>query len=201
MDDQAILDFWFGPCDEAGWPAPEQAKLWWSSGAETDETIRAQFGTAVEEAMAGTRPVADTAESHLATIILLDQFTRNIYRGTAQAFAADNRALALARQAVERGYDQQMSPVHRTFFYMPLEHAESQEAQRDSLALFNKLRREQTDHPRAAEFKNFYDFAVQHAEIIARFGRYPHRNKVLGRTPSEEEESYLTGGGASFGQG
>lgn len=202
MTTQAVLDFWFGECDESGWPAPEQSKLWWTSSPDLDAEMRDRFGAQVENALVD--PISldeDDAEGHLATILLLDQFTRNIFRGTARAFAGDHRALALARAAVARGLDHKLSPVHRVFLYMPLEHAESEAAQRESLTAFRQLLHDHGRPERAAEFDNFYEFAVKHAEIIARFGRYPHRNKVLGRVATPEETAYLAEGGATFGQG
>ena len=132
--------------------------------------------------------MANDPQGCLALIILLDQFSRNMFRGSAQAFAADEKALAHARTAVERGLDQQLPPFQRTFVYLPFEHSESLADQDRSVALFEALGDENT-----------YDYAVRHRDIIVRFGRFPHRNVILGRESTPEELEFLKEPGSSFG--
>jgi uncharacterized protein (DUF924 family) len=130
---------------------------------------------------------------------LLDQLPRNLYRGTARAFATDPQALALCQQGLLLGHDAALAPVERVFHYLPLEHAENLEAQNLSIALFRELR---NDAPPGAEasFDGFIKHADSHRQIIERFGRYPHRNAVLGRVSTPAEQQYLAGSAATFGQ-
>lgn len=188
---QAVLDFWFGPAGSAEYNTTRP--LWFAKSAATDQAIAQQFGTLHERAL--RHELAAWGEAPLsacALIILLDQFSRNLYRDDARAFEGDAQALALARRLVARGTDQMLpTPYHRWFVYMPFEHDESPESQHESLRLFGQLaEREGIAGP--------LDWAHKHAEIIRRFGRYPHRNAALGRTSSEEELRFLAQPGSSF---
>ena len=187
----AVLDFWFLPADHPDHGAfrPE----WYRKEAGFDATIRERFGTEVEAALDG---IADDGsdQSLLARILLLDQFTRNIYRATPRAFAGDALALQLAEDLVTAGRDKNLSPWQRCFVYMPFEHSESLLDQERSVALFSALRREMQH----AAFDNAYDYALRHREIISRFGRFPHRNEILGRASTAEEIDFLTQPGSSF---
>jgi uncharacterized protein (DUF924 family) len=127
-----------------------------------------------------------TPLASLALVVVLDQFPRNMFRETPHAFSTDSRALAAAGRALERGFDRMLSPAERTFMYLPFEHAEDFAAQRHSLALFEALD------------PNDMEYAKRHYEIIARFGRFPHRNAVLGRESTPEEIEFLKGPGSSF---
>lgn len=193
-----VLTFWFGDNVSAGsWQ--DRAGIWFSGGPELDEQIREQFRDAYDAAAAGElTPWADRAYGRLALIILLDQFSRNIFRGQADAFKYDPVALKLALDGVQEGHDRQLLPIERIFAYMPLMHSEDIDVQREALALFTAL---------SDEAGNEYPFlegtlnaAQEHHDIIEQFGRFPHRNAVLGRSPTPDEEAFLADGGASFGQ-
>jgi uncharacterized protein (DUF924 family) len=186
-DAVAILDFWFG--DTAA-PRPE----WFRKDDAFDAQIRERFGAAIEAALDGTLDAWDTQGPHaaLARILLLDQFTRNAFRGTPRAFAGDASALAAARAMVARGDDGVLPPLQRVFAYLPFEHAEDAGAQRESLRLFAAL----ASHGPA--FAEFDDYARRHAAVIERFGRFPHRNAILGRASSAEETAFLSQPGSSF---
>jgi len=187
---QTVLAFWFGDpgSPERGKARPE----WFRKDDAFDGEIRGRFGEAVEVALAGgLGEWCTNAEGSLARILLLDQFTRNAYRGTARAFAGDQRALATAEEAVARGFDRDLPPRERWFMYMPFEHAESIPAQHRSIELFAALAQEMQDDDALA-------WARKHAEVVFKFGRYPHRNAILGRTSTPEEEAYLRTPGAGF---
>lgn len=181
---QAVLDLWFG---ERGSPDfGQDRKLWWKKKRAFDSMLTERFGTLVEEAHAGgLQDWERTPAGMLALIVLLDQLSRNCYRNTPRAFAGDGRALALAKTLVARGDDLRLpSAYHRAFAYMPFEHDETLESQRESLRLFGKLKDE-------TGVSSFYESAVEHAEVIGRFGRFPHRNRILGREMSADEEAWL----------
>lgn len=181
-----ILDFWFGAPDSGGYGKPRET--WFKADDAFDADIKQRFEGPLEAAAAGTHDgFAVTPEGALALTILLDQFPRNIYRGTARAFAFDPKALALARQALAAGYDQAVAPFQRTFLYLPFEHSESLADQERSVALFEALGDE-----------NSLDYAVRHRDIIVRFGRFPHRNAILGRESTAEELIFLEQPGSSF---
>ena len=186
----AVHSFWFGARGSA-----ERGKAraeWFRKDERFDEEIRRRFAGVVAIALAGgLGEWCTTAEGSLARILVLDQFTRNIFRGTPRAFAGDERALATAEDAVARGVDRQLQPLERWFVYMPFEHAESVTAQHRSLELFGALAREMGDDDPLV-------WARKHAEVIFRFGRYPHRNAILGRASTPEEEAYLREPGAGF---
>jgi len=181
---QAVLDLWFG---EPGSPDfGQDRKLWWKKKRAFDSMLTERFGALVEEAQTGgLQDWERTRGDMLALIVLLDQLSRNCYRNTPRAFAGDRRALALARTLVARGDDLRLpSAYHRAFSYMPFEHDETPESQRESLRLFGKLKDE-------TGVSSFYESAIEHAEVIERFGRFPHRNRILGREMSADEEAWL----------
>ena len=186
---EAILDFWFGAPGTAGY-GMERAE-WFRKDAAFDETIRTRFGAAIETAIAGG--FADWTDDRglLARVLLLDQFTRNVYRDTPRAFAGDVLALELARGAVERGVDRGLIPVERWFVYLPFEHAEDVAAQEMGLEQFTRLRDE-------TGFGGPLPWAQRHADVIHRFGRFPHRNAILGRASTPEEIAFLSTPGSSF---
>lgn len=189
----AILDFWFDRPGFAVRNAPlGPRKCWWRKDDALDAEIRARFGAAVETALQGgfddwTR----SAEGVLALLILLDQFPRNIFRGTARAFAGDGHARAIARAAIDRGYDIVVAPVQRQFFYMPFQHSEDLADQEFGMLLFTALEKEMPG-------QDVLDFAERHRAIIAQFGRFPHRNAALGRDSTPEEVEFLRRPGSSF---
>jgi uncharacterized protein (DUF924 family) len=181
-----ILEFWFGP-------QPHVARdAWFRKDEDFDAQIRTRFGDAVAIALAGGYGEwCATPHGALARILLLDQFPRNMHRGTPLAFAGDERALATAQEAVRRGFDRELDRYERSFCYLPFEHSEDAAAQEQSLALFRALAEETGDH-------GPYEWAEKHAVIIRRFGRYPHRNAILGRASTPEEIAFLRTPGSSF---
>lgn len=194
-----VLDFWLGDGITQDWPTQDLGKRWFSGGAELDAEIRARFGAAVDEALAGgLRDWEQPPLRRLALVILLDQFTRNVFRGSARAFAGDARAQQLVRQAVAAGEDQQLPWAARLFLYMPLMHAESPALQEECVARFTRL---VADAPPALKqrLQGNLDYAHQHRDIIALFGRFPHRNAALGRADTPEEKDFLLKG-PRFGQ-
>jgi uncharacterized protein (DUF924 family) len=198
MTPAELLEFWFGQVAADGTVPAERMTMWWKKDPAIDETIRARFEPVVARAAAGELDDwANTAAGRLALIISLDQFPRNIYRGEPRAFAFDARAQALCLEGLERGHDRELLPIQRTFHYLPLEHAEDRTLQQRCVELFEALQREAS--PALAEtFASYLDFAVQHARIIERFGRFPHRNAVLGRASTDEELAFLQQPGSSF---
>ena len=181
---QDILDFWLGDGSAA---RPE----WFRKDAAFDAAVRARFGAAVEAAIGGA--YADwmaTPRGALALVLLLDQFTRNIFRDTARMYDGDARALAIARGMVERGADRTLGRYERMFVYLPFEHAEDVAAQEQSIALFTSLARDHGD--------NTLEWAEKHAVIVRRFGRFPHRNALLGRESTPEEIAFLRMPGSRF---
>ncbi|WP_027859290.1 DUF924 family protein [Marinobacterium jannaschii] len=195
----AILEFWFGEI-EGGFTTTDRSQLWWMGNPEQDLLIGQQFGYLMEPALGGELDHwADAPRGRLALIILLDQFTRNIYRGTAKAFSGDAKALGLCKEGIELGHDRKLAYTERTFFYMPLEHAEDLDAQERCIKQFQKLVQEVPDDRKEAAQGNL-DFAHQHRNVIVRFGRFPHRNEALGRSSSEEELEFLEQLSSRWGQ-
>ena len=200
MHTQAIevLDFWFGPPDD---PAHAQTRpAWFKKDAAFDAEIGRRFGPLIEMALAAgqadltldwiTRPLQ--ALPALARLILLDQFTRNCYRDTARAFGGDGQALNIARALVASGRDRDLTGVQRQFAYLPFEHAEDLSHQRTAVQLFQQLAQ---DEPALADGVSW---AQRHHDIVARFGRFPHRNAQLGRPSSDEELAFLKTPGSGF---
>ncbi|MCF5766342.1 DUF924 family protein [Aeromonas veronii] len=196
---QPLLDLWFGDEADDVLRATRQAPLWWGKSSETDALLASRFGEQAEAAAEGSLAHwADTPSGRLALILLLDQLPRNIHRGTPAAFAQDPLARDLCLKGLSIGADKSLSPLERVFFYLPLEHAESREQQARSVALFEALAAEQAGTPAQATFARFADFARRHQVIIERFGRFPHRNDILGRTSTPEEAAFLQQPGSGF---
>lgn len=176
---RAVLSFWF---DET----PE--KKWFAKDAALDRAIAERFGALRDAVLASDAAGwGDDPDTLLAAVILLDQFSRNIHRGSGEAFAADALALDLTHRALARGWDEAIPPERRAFLYMPLMHAEDREEQRLSVDCFTRL-----DHPDNLEF------AQEHRAVIDRFGRFPSRNVALGRASTEAEQAYLSQQGAGW---
>jgi len=195
----AIIDDWFLDADTGRRDLPQPAR-WFRGGKALDAHLRSRWSSDLGAALAGERDHwREERSGSLAFVVLLDQFARNLHRGSAAAFAGDERALAAARTAIARGDDRRLPLVQRVFLYLPLEHHESIEMQRESLRLFTALRLGAPD-PLTDFAQATLDSAREHAAIIERFGRYPHRNAVLGRTSSDEEREWLDEGGGRFGQ-
>ena len=185
-----ILDFWFGAPDEAH--AGKPRKIWFQKDATFDAEVRARFAGDYDAASAGGRARwRDSADTCLALVLVLDQFPRNLFRDDRRAFATDAAALEAARQAVAQGHDRAVSPLMRKFFYLPFLHSEDLADQDAGVALMHSA----ADSPMGAESVKS---AIQHREIIARFGRFPHRNELLERESTAEELAFLDQPGSSF---
>jgi len=184
-----VLDFWFDPAHAAHWFAKDAA---------FDEQIRRRFAVAADDAAQGRLDAwASNPADWLALLILLDQFPRNLHRGDAQAWAADVKAQRIALSGRAGGFDQALPPLQRVFAYLPLEHAEDMGLQQRAVTLFEALHAQAPVAGRA-RFAEFLDYARRHREVIARFGRFPHRNAVLGRDSTAAEREYLAQPGAGF---
>lgn len=189
-----VLDFWFGPTDDPGHAMPRVQ--WFKKDDAFDALIVQRFGPLIHRALVGeiddwlTRPIEPLPA--LARVIVLDQFTRNAFRGTARAFAGDAMALHTARALVASGADRALTGVQRQFSYLPFEHAEDLSHQRTSVQLFKQLGQ---DEPALAGLE---EWAQRHLDIVARFGRFPHRNAALGRESTAEEAAFLLTPGSGF---
>jgi uncharacterized protein (DUF924 family) len=185
-----ILLFWLGDLSENPFPT-NKFGLWFANDPELDARIRDTFGDDIEAAARGDYDDwKGTPRGRLAMLILLDQFTRNVFRGTADAFKYDPIALEIALEGIEAGDDQALLRIERLFVYLPLEHAEDRELQARSVALFEALAAEAPESEQGA-YKEFLRHAVLHREIIDAYGRFPHRNEILGRASTQEEIAYL----------
>jgi uncharacterized protein (DUF924 family) len=184
-----VLDFWFG---DAGRTLDEQVKDWFGGKPGTDAIITQRFAALLSRLAAGeAREWAQRGpRERLAAVIVVDQFSRNIHRGSAKAFAADPLARELVEEALANDEDQKLSLAERWFLYMPLEHSEDMGDQDRSVALFRDLANEAPADMRKT-FAGAYDYAVRHAEVIRRFGRFPHRDKILGRATTPDEQAWL----------
>jgi uncharacterized protein (DUF924 family) len=188
---RAVLDCWFGEPDTPAFG--EARKRWFSRDEAFDATLREHFGTLIDAANEGRLDSwQDTPLGALALIVVLDQFSRNCHRNTPRAFAADQKALRVAQRMIAGGADRSLPTAHhRAFAYLPFEHDETLASQHESLRLFKQLETEPGG-------ESYYRFAVRHAEIIERFGRFPHRNALLGRPSTAEEIAFLRRKGSSF---
>ncbi len=185
-----ILEFWFGNRDDEDYG--KARKEWFTKNPEFDQEVRSRFFPDYQKAAAGELDDwKETALGCLALMILLDQFPRNMFRGQPQAFATDSQALAYAKHAVEQGLDQELLPIQRQFIYLPFEHSENIVDQRQCVELFSTLK----DYPECALG---VDYAYRHIKVIERFGRFPHRNEILGRETTPEEAQFLQQPGSSF---
>lgn len=182
----ALIDFWFGPADD---PDREGFRKWWfEKNDSVDAALRERFGAAHDRALAGGFDGwLGAPEPALALALLLDQIPRNIHRGSARAFAADSKAVTVADAALAKGHDKALPATWRMFLYLPFEHSESLADQDRSMALFTALGNDK-----------LLDYARQHRDIIARFGRFPHRNALLGRESTADEAAFLQQPGSSF---
>lgn len=178
---QEIIHFWFVETDSA---------LWFQKNEDFDALIRQRFLSIHDQAKDGLYdPWGDDAQGALALCIVLDQFSRNMFRGTSKAFETDSKALSIAKQAVNKGLDQALTPEQKTFLYLPFEHSENLEDQKRSVKLFEGMKEIQPVT---------YDYALQHLKVIEKFGRFPHRNAALGRKNTPEEDQYLEQPGSGF---
>ncbi|MBW8329969.1 MAG: DUF924 domain-containing protein [Thiobacillus sp.] len=202
MDDQAeaesVLAFWFGSPGSATEVAGRQSKLWFGKSPANDQAVIDRFTATLLAAAAGQLDHwTTTPRGRLALVIVLDQFPHHIHRDRPQAFATDPQALGLSLAALTADEDRQLAPIERVFLYLPLEHAESLDLQERSVALYEKLARAAAADERAL-FDNYLDYARKHRDVVARFGRFPHRNDILGRASTPEELEFLKQPGSRF---
>ena len=196
-----ILSFWFKEQELSAPQIDRRMDTWFGEDPLFDHEIEKEFAADIEQACAGElNHWADEPRGRLALIILIDQFRRNIYRNTAKAFSMDKLALKLCVEGAMEKKDKGLTPIQKVFFYMPLQHAESAKVQAKSVELFERLA-ESVSPTYQETFLTIAQFAELHRDIIDQFGRFPHRNKLLGRENTSEEDEYLAGDSPDFGQG
>lgn len=196
---QPLLDWWFGADPGTATEiAAARHGLWFGKRDSQDREAEARFGAQVEQALAGgLREWGDDPQGWLALLILLDQLPRMIFRDTPRAFAGDSLARPLLRDGLDRGWDRRLAPIQRVFAYLIFEHSEDLSLQNRAVGLFTDLLNEAADDERAV-FASYLDFAERHQRIIARFGRFPHRNAILARSSTDEEQAFLREPGSRF---
>ena len=188
---QDVLDFWFGAPGSA--EHGSQLKAWFVKDAAFDRQVAERFGATIERALRGELDAwAATPEGALARIVVLDQLTRNAFRGAPRAYAGDAQALAAASALVGSRRDELLSPLERAFAYLPFEHAEGMAMQDEAVRLFTRL------VTAAPELQSMLHYARKHREAIERFGRFPHRNAILGRRSTAEEQDFIDTPGTAF---
>lgn len=188
-----VLKFWFDDPHHPEGEYGQQRAIWFRKDSGFDQEVRDRFLADYEQAAAGDLDDwMNEPQSCLALILLLDQLPRNMFRGQAQAFATDSKALAVAQLAIARHYSQSLIPVEEMFLYLPLEHSENLEHQQQAVAHFQRL------YAAHSEFEQTLAYAIRHHDVIARFGRFPHRNAILGRESTPEEIEFLKQPGSSF---
>lgn len=195
---QPLLEWWFGSCESPNEVAAAQGKLWFGKRDSQDLEARERFGDQVEQALAGgLTEWVQCPEGWLALVLLLDQLPRMIFRDTPKSFSGDLRAQALVAQGIAADFDRQLRPIQRVFIYLVFEHCENLAVQNEAVSRFLDLVEQQPEAGRAV-FADNLDYAERHQKIIARFGRFPHRNAVLGRESTVEEIEFLSGPGSRF---
>ncbi len=196
-----ILAFWFKEQELTAPQIDGRMDTWFGEDAEFDAEVAREFSQDVEDARGGNLDHwSHKPTGRLALILILDQFHRNIYRGKPEAFAGDKAALRLCVEGAMEKKDKDLSPIERVFFYMPLQHAESRKVQSKSVDIFSRLANAVSPTYRET-FDTVAQFAELHADIVQKYGRFPHRNAVLGRPNTPEEDEYLAGESPTFGQG
>jgi uncharacterized protein (DUF924 family) len=195
---ERVLSFWLGEVDARGVAPREAASRWWKVDPQFDLEVRQRFERQRRAILAGEcEEWLATPRGRLAYVIVLDQFSRNMYRDSPEAFAADDRALAAARTGVELGADRLLGVDERCFLYLPFMHSEEVEVQETCVALFTAFVDELEGELRGRVQRNL-DYAIRHRDVIARFGRFPHRNQALGRLSTEAELAFLAQPGSRF---
>lgn len=195
---EEVLSFWFGDVDAAGFAPGDAVARWWRKDPEFDAEVRARFGELVGSVAGGRREHwLKTARGCLAFVIVLDQFSRNMFRGTPGMFATDARALAAAQGAVELGLDRAVGGDLRAFFYLPFMHSEDVKQQEHCVALFRAFH-DELEGEGKARIANNLKFAIAHRDIVLKWGRFPHRNAILGRYSTPEEAAFLQQPGSAF---
>ena len=196
-----VLIFWLGACPPTNASALAQQGRWFTQSDALDADIRQRFGALIGQARAGQLDAwAHTALGRLALVLVLDQFSRNAFRGLSASFAADAQALALAEQGLANGHTDALPLVARAFMALPLEHAEDLARQERTVALMTDWTAQAANAAPGVQtlLAGMLDYAHQHHDVIARFGRFPHRNAILGRASTAEEQAYLAQPGAGF---
>lgn len=197
----AVLGYWFGPKPATEEALSQNMKRWFGASASADQEVAHRFAATVEAAGRGRLDGwAAEPRGALALVIVLDQFPRQLFRRSAGAFQYDPQALRVCLDGIGSGYDRKLEPIERGFFLMPLQHAESLDVQRRAVALFEELAESEGSAQLRSSLAGFAQFAHRHHDIIRRFGRFPHRNRYLGREDTDSERAYLSEGGARFGQ-
>jgi len=194
----SVLQFWFGDDLESPHAVAKLSQQWFASDPTFDGVIRERFGSLPDRVLNGD--FSDwrmAARPTLALLLVLDQFTRNLFRGSAESVAYDAAAVEISLEALALGFDGELHPLEAVFLYLPFEHAEDMVLQGKSVALFRKLA-ERAPRPLADQFSSFLEFAEQHQVVIEQFGRFPHRNAVLGRQSTAEEVEFLRSDGKTF---
>jgi uncharacterized protein (DUF924 family) len=196
---EQVLAFWFGACSADGSPDPAKQKMWFGDGRKYDAEIREKFGALHALASRGALNLEWLVSplGRIALIIVLDQLSRHIHRGTPLAFAQDPAAQQLALEGVRENVDRKLTPGQRAFFYIPFEHSEDVELQRLGVRCFDGLAHTVPESLRK-EYEGYLDYARRHRDIIERFGRFPHRNAILGRESTPEEIEFLKQPGSGF---
>jgi uncharacterized protein (DUF924 family) len=195
---EPVLKFWFGDGGDAADIAKRQADLWWGKSPATDAIIRERFGALRELAVQGELDAwEESSRGRLALILLVDQMSRNMHRDQMAAFTYDYLAQEWCLAGLDLGADEELQPIERVFFYLPLEHSESRVDQVRSVGLFSELVKRVPETQRDL-FASYLDFAKQHQRIIERFDRFPHRNRILGRESTQAEVLFLQEPGSSF---
>lgn len=193
----AVLNFWFADPQTGSANYDQWRKAWFIKDSAFDQQVRDRFLATYEQAATGELdPWQESPAGSLALVLVLDQFPRNMFRRDPRAFATDPKALETTQGAIAKGFHQQLKPLQQLFLYLPLEHSENLDHQNQCVALFHKLI---TDHPGLGkEFENTYSYAFRHQAAIKQFGRFPHRNEILGRATTPKETEFLKQPGSSF---
>lgn len=198
-DPEALLKFWFDDALESAAAAERRSALWFSANADFDREITRRYRDLPERAAAGELDGwRETDVTALALVLAVDQFPRNLFRGSAKAFAFDPLACEVACAAIDTGFDRTLHPLQAVFVYLPLEHAEDIAMQERCVELVRALENRAPPDLRP-RFEEFTGYAERHRDVVRRFGRFPHRNDALGRESTADETRYLTGGGDTFG--
>ncbi|MNM50028.1 hypothetical protein D3C81_610490 [compost metagenome] len=195
---QPLLDWWFGTAETSRAIAADKGKLWFGKRDSQDLEARERFGDQVEQALAGgLTEWAQRPEGRLALVLLLDQLPRMIFRDSPKSFSGDLRAQALVAQGIAADFDRQLRPIQRVFIYLVLEHCEHLAVQNECISRYIELVAQQPEADRTL-FADYLDYAEKHQKVIAQFGRFPHRNAVLGRESTAEELVFLSKPGSRF---
>lgn len=193
-----VLTFWFGKLDKNGFATPEASQRWSIKDPAFDDEIRENYEALYQDIVAGKKEDwLKTSDGLVAYVVVIDQLSRNMYRDTAKMYASDEQALTVALKAIDEGRDKNAIFAHRNFLYMPLMHAEDVALQDQCVALYSEWSTE-VEGELKADVEKRIGFAIRHRDIVARFGRFPHRNTIVGRPSTAEELEFLTQPGSSF---